>query len=338
MHRIVSLALAAVATSAALGSAEPNRSASAANAARPRPEDAAPTPPKPAGLGAFDPSQVAPPVARLDSAEIYYAWGDFASVVRVLGRSNVLRPRGHLLLGWSLYRLGRMVDSEAAFARGLGIAPENLDLINGHAFALYRTERTQEAETEFRRILSTNPDREESIRGLAVVLYTSQRFEEGLPIFDKLLRDHPGDPEAEHHLVKSVDGMLTAWRQSGRTPAEMVSAGWKLAEGGNRRSALEIFRWVLTIDPFHPGARLGLGTLGPPFGRETEARHALEELLRENPDDTKARAALAQLHLDAGRSREAREQVDALLAASPQDARALALKRALQEKSGGKVQ
>jgi tetratricopeptide (TPR) repeat protein len=283
---------------------------------------------------AFDPKQVPPVVARLDSAEIYYAWGDYGSVARVLGRSRTQRPRENLLLGWSLYRLGRMPESVAAFERGLELAPDNIDLLNGHAFALYRTGKAAESEAEFRRILATNPEREESIRGLAVVLYTSQRFEAALPIFDQLLRDHPGDPEAEHHLVKSVDGMLSAWRAGGRTPAEMVAAGWKLAEGGNRRSALEMFRWVLTVDPFHPSARLGLGTLGPTFGREAEARRALEELLHEDPNDAKARAALARLHLDAGRTREARAQVDALLAANPRDASALQLKQALQAKPG----
>ena len=63
------------------------------------PEDASPTPPQ---TSVRDAAQVAPPVARLDSAEIYYAWGDFGSVVRVLARQTHARPRASLLLGWSL--------------------------------------------------------------------------------------------------------------------------------------------------------------------------------------------------------------------------------------------
>jgi tetratricopeptide (TPR) repeat protein len=108
-------------------------------------------------------------MALLDSAEIYYAWNDYASVVRVLSKPHTARPREQVLYGWSLYRLGRMEESAEAFEAGLEIAPENLDLLNGHAFALYRTGRAKEAEAEFRRILATNPEREESIRGLAVV-------------------------------------------------------------------------------------------------------------------------------------------------------------------------
>ena len=130
--------------------------------------------------------------------------------------------------------------------------------------------------------------------------------------------------------MKSVDGMLSAWRKAGRTPAEMVTEGWRLADAGCRRSALEIFRWVLLVDPFHPGARLGLGKLGPEFGREAEAQRALEELLRENPDDVQARAALARLHLNAGRLSEAGTEVQTLLAAHPDDPQGVELRETIR--------
>lgn len=316
----------------AVGAVAPAGAGTPAAAQQAAAEDPAPSVPETRRL---DPSQVAEPVARLDSAEVYYAWGDYASVVRLLQKPTASRPREKLLLGWSLYRLGRMADAVVAFEAGLALAPDNLDLMNGHAYALYRTGQAERAEAEFRRVLERNPEREESVRGLAVVLYTSQRFDGCLPIFDRLLRQHPGDPEAEHHLMKSVDGLLSEWRAKGRTPAKMVVEAWRLADEGNRRSALEIFRWVLTVDPFHPGARLGLGALGPAFGRETEARRALEELLRENPADVEARAALARLHLDAGRARDASAQVAELLAASPADSVGLALQRELRSRPGG---
>ena len=308
-------------------------------------EDRAPVAPAPAPssarasspLGKFDTPPINDRVARLDSAEMYYAQGNHAAVVRLLSKPGATRPRGQVLLGWSLYRLGRMPDAVAAFATGLEIAPDQLDLLNGHAFALYRTGRAAEAEAGFRRVLARNPEREESVRGLAAVLFTSQRFDECLPIVERLLRDHPGDAEAEHHLLKSVDGMLSAWQQQGRTPADMVAEAWRKAAAGDRRSAVEMFRWVLLVDPFHPGARLGLGTLGPAFGREAEARRCLEELLRENPNDVKARAALARLHLDAGRVREAGSEVDLLLASQPKDPQGMALRREVESrKRGGK--
>jgi len=274
---------------------------------------------------------------RLDSAEVYYASGNYAAVARLLGAPDATRPREKLLLGWSQYRLGRMQEASASFEAGLAQAPESVDLINGHAFALYRLGDASRAEAEFHRVLSRNPDREESIRGLAQVLYTSRRFEECLPIFDRLLRAHPGDQDVELHIVKSVDGFLTAWNAAGRTLSEMVAQAWRLAKEDNRRSALEIFSWVLNIDPFHPGARLGLGTLGPAFGHEGEARRCLEELLRENPNDLEARAALARLHLDAGRTVEAEKQVERLLAAKPNDPRGLALRREVDERLGSKA-
>ena len=93
----------------------------------------------------------------------------------------------------------------------------------------------------------------------------------------------------------------------------------------------------MQVDPFHPGARLGLGTLGPSFGREDEARRCLEELLRENPNDAKARAALARLHLDAGRNAEAKTQVGKLLAVQPNDPQGKALQREIESRMGSKA-
>jgi tetratricopeptide (TPR) repeat protein len=282
-----------------------------------------------------DPARLPPATrVRLDSAEVYYLAAQYDDVLRVLRRPKPARPREQLLLGWSHYRLGRMAESEAAFAGGLAMAPDHADLVNGHAFALYRLNRLPEAEAEFRRLLATSPEREESVRGLAGVLYVSQRFDECSPIYDRLLRQYPADKDAEHHVVKSVDGMLSAWRQAGRTPAEMVAEAWRLAALGHRRSAFEIFRWVLAVDAFHPGARLGLGTLGLEFGHEVEARRCLEGLLRENPDDAKARAGLARLHLNAGRHDEAERQLEQLLARHPKDAQGLALQKELESRMG----
>jgi tetratricopeptide (TPR) repeat protein len=284
-------------------------------------------PAKPARRSAIEPPATR---VRLDSAEVYYLAGRHADVVRVLRRPVPVRPREQLLLGWSFYRLGRMAESEQAFAGGLTMAPDHADLVNGHAFALYRMGKLEAAEAEFRRL----PEREESVRGLAGVLYVSQRFEECLPIWDRLLRQDPKDADAEHHVVKSVDGMLSAWRNAGRPPAEMVSEAWRLAAADHRRSAFEIFRWVLQVDAFHPGARLGLGTLGPQFGREAEARRCLDELLRENSADIEARAALVRLHLNAGRHAEAEAQLEALFERAPNDVRGLALQKELESRMG----
>ena len=321
---------------AAAPAASGKTTASAKDGHTAAPEDRAPSAPAPkATLRAFDPSQVSERMARLDSAEVYYAWGDFAAVVRVLSQPVATRPRAQVLLGWSYYRLERFDAAVQAFDSGLQVAPDHLDLMNGHAFALYRTGQAAAAEAEFRRLLERAPEREESVRGLAAVLFTSQRFAECLPLVDKLLRDRPGEQESTHQLMKSVDGMLSAWRAEGRTPADMVAEGWRLAEGGNRRSAVEIFRWVLLVDPFHPSARLGLGTLGPEFGYDSEARRCLDELLHENPNDSAARAQLARLHLAAGRVQEAGKEVDVLLANQPNDPQGLELRRAMREQQKG---
>jgi Flp pilus assembly protein TadD len=270
----------------------------------------------------------------VDSVEVHYAAGDYVSVVRLLSPEQQLRSRPCLLLGWSYYRLGRMQDAHDTFRDGTERFPSNLDLRNGLAFASYRLGNSEEAEALFRSVLASNPERFESLSGLAFVLYTSQRFREALPLFDEMLRSGRATEATEHQLVTSVDGWLSAWSEEGHTPAEMVAAAWRLADEGNERSAVEVFRWVKERDPFHPGARLGLGTLGPRFGLEEEALTSLQGLLRENPHDLDARVALAELHLEAGRAREAQREIDVLMEEAPADPRTRRLRREMQQVGG----
>jgi tetratricopeptide (TPR) repeat protein len=269
----------------------------------------------------------------VDSVEVYYATRDYASVVRLLEPRSEPRKREKLLLGWSHYRLGQMQEAKRAFEAGLLVAPASIDLMNGLAFAHHRLGEPKDAELAFKRVLARNPERTESLRGLAFVYFTSGRFEEGLPLFDQMWRQHPDDSEMEYYLLKSVDGLLSGWHRAGRTPAQMVEAAWVYAADGHRRSAVEMFRWVVERNPFHPGARLGVGTLGPAFGYEAEALEALESVLREDPHDAEARAALARLHLYAGRREQAAEQVETILSADPDDPRGLALRREISKRN-----
>lgn len=271
----------------------------------------------------------------IDSVEVYYVMRDYASVVRLVeGKEDVLM-HDKLLLGWSHYRLGDMPNAKKAFREGLEIAPSSVELLNGLAFAEYRLGEAAAAEATFRRVLERNPDRVESQRGLAFVFFTSRRFGECLPLFDGFLRADPQDKEAEYYLIKSVDGLLTSWQAEQRTPAQMVEEAWKHEAEGNRRTAFEMFHWITQVEPFHPGARLGVGMLGPGFGHDTEARAALESMLRENPKDADARAALARLHLQAGRDKEAEKELRRLVDAHPKDPRAEALRREIAARRGG---
>lgn len=276
--------------------------------------------------------EVIPVTPAVDSADVYYTTRDYPAVIRYLEGRDVVHMHDKLLLGWSHYRLGNMEKAKHAFEEGLQIAPSSIELLNGLAFAHYRLGQSKEAEAEFRQVLARSPDRFESQQGLAYVLFTSARFEECLPMFDAIQRTRPEEPNLDYYIVKSVDGMLSDWQAKQKTPAQMVEEAWRFAGAGNRRSAVEMFRWIVQVDPFHPGARLGLGTLGPEFGYEKEARAALESLLRENSNDREARTALAQLHLSAGRPKDAQKEVARILKADPADARALALQREIAKR------
>ncbi len=283
--------------------------------------------------GALLLGEIAVAQPSIDSVEVYYATKDYASVVRLLQNEPTARKREKILLGWSHYRLGNMREAKKAFQSGLDSAPASLDLLNGLAFSHYRLGESAEAEAAFRELLGRAPHRTESKRGLAFVLFTTQRFEECLPMFDTFVSDRADDEEAEYYLVKAVDGLLTEWGKQEYTPAQMVERAWLFAADGHHRTAVEMFKWIVQLDPFHPAARLGLGRLGPAFGYEKEALAALESLLREDDEDQQARAALARLHLNAGRADAAHEQVDRILDVNPKDPQGLALRRDLKKRS-----
>ena len=112
-------------------------------------------------------------------------------------------------------------------------------------------------------------------------------FQEGLPIFDVCCASIPDG--TEHHVVKSFDACFLRCKPRAHA-GRMVARTWAFAASGDRRHGPRNLRWVLAVDAFHPGARLGLGSLGPSFGREVEARRCLESFARE-PAVPRARSA-----------------------------------------------
>ena len=73
--------------------------------------------------GALLLGEIAVAQPNIDSVEVYYATKDYSSVVRLLENQPSVRKREQILLGWSHYRLGNMLEAKRAFQEGLEIAP-----------------------------------------------------------------------------------------------------------------------------------------------------------------------------------------------------------------------
>jgi Flp pilus assembly protein TadD len=78
-------------------------------------------------------------------------------------------PGAHLNHGTVLMQLGRPADAEAAFRRGLSVAPDHAPLRNALAAALATSGATAAAEAEFRRVLAADPADAEALAGLRVL-------------------------------------------------------------------------------------------------------------------------------------------------------------------------
>lgn len=264
-----------------------------------------------------------------DSAEIYYDRDDFRGVARIVPADTTQGARRLLLLGWSLYKMNRIEEALSAFDLGLRVAPSDRRLRLGKAYALYRLGTRNLAAELFQELLGEEADDRDARFGLALVLFTGRRYEEALPHFEQLVRIHPDEPALREYLRKCVDGHLSRMREDGGALSELGRSGWRFASDGFPLTAFEIFSWVIERDPFHPSARLGLGTVGPIVGRNEEARAALESLLAEDPRDLSAGLALARLEKAEGKRSQAEMRLEQILARQPDHAEAKKLLREL---------
>jgi Flp pilus assembly protein TadD len=78
-------------------------------------------------------------------------------------------PGAHLNHGTMLMQLGRSAEAEAAFRRGLSVAPDHAPLRNALAAALATRGAAEEAAAEFRRVLAADPGNAEARAGLRVL-------------------------------------------------------------------------------------------------------------------------------------------------------------------------
>jgi cytochrome c-type biogenesis protein CcmH/NrfG len=283
--------------------------------------------------GGTTPRDAAPP----DSAEILYRRGEDEAVLRLVPSDEGASRNRLLMRGWSLYRMDRMSEARTAFEAGIARDPGDPEMRLGLAYVLYRTGENTRAERIFQSLLRREPRRREVRYGAALACFAAERYEEALPLLDGLLAgDGASDAGLADLLERCVDGYLQGRRRREGEDFSPVLEAWALERRGLSRASTEAFRWTLRRDPFHPGARLGLGMVGPRAGAVREAREALEGLLVESPDHEEARLALARLELSQGRPGRAADLLGRVLELDPEnDSARRLLERATASPEGG---
>ncbi len=271
-----------------------------------------------------------------DAAEAFRS-GEYAQAIsayRSLVRSDAAPPGHHIGLVRALMAVGRYEDAEDAARDGVGRHGAELQGTLGRA--LDRQGKTHAAEAAFTAAIEGGAtDANVARLDRALLDFRRGRHDEAMAEFDAfidLYNDglarssedltavatavrHLGadDPDLFRDALRAYDEAVAAdpWNHEAR-----ILTGELFLEKYNGPDAGAAFRDVLTVNPSHPDALVGLARLLR-FDGESGVREALEQALQVNPGHVPGRVFLASLHLSAERYDQAQEEAERALEVNP---------------------
>jgi tetratricopeptide (TPR) repeat protein len=164
----------------------------------------------------------------------------------------------------------------------------------------------------------------------AQILLLQQRDEEACEAFRAAIDKLPSNPSAQLGLATALgrlgrasearDAAQAAIRLGGDSPASHYVLGRALFDLGDHPQAHQHLRNALKRDPTHQDAHAALSELmWMSTGELSEASAALDETLREHPQNSALRALKAKLLTTAGQPELALHEAEQALACSPTD-------------------
>jgi tetratricopeptide (TPR) repeat protein len=136
--------------------------------------------------------------------------------------------------GWLLYRLGRHLESIAAYMKATSLEPESIEARVGALLPELAARRWRDAEITAREILQRDPANYYANLRLAFAVYNLGRHAEAEKLYRHLLTMYPSDTDVRAGL------------------------GWSLFKLGKRDEAKKYFSEVLDVSPHSALAADGL--------------------------------------------------------------------------------
>ena len=138
--------------------------------------------------------------AAEDRATRLFGEGRFEDVLATLSGVADKGPRMLRLEGWSLYRLRRLDEAQAAFSRALALAPDDQDARIGLAYCDLSQSRLPQAEAAFTVLRRQHPDDVAVLEGLGSVYYRQARWPEAEAVLADALARNPDNGETRQML------------------------------------------------------------------------------------------------------------------------------------------
>jgi len=159
-----------------------------------------------------------PSLRLIDAAQAYFDAGEYQQSLNQLKDLKLRNPKLTLIEGWSLYRLGRIVDAENSFREVLKQSRCEWDAYSGLGYCALQRNRLAEAEEKFSQVLKVNRADPAALIGMGIVRYreggdadAAKYLERGLasgrpnPEAQEILRKITEERTNAHHIVAHVD-------------------------------------------------------------------------------------------------------------------------------------
>jgi len=240
--------------------------------------------------------------ARKGLVELLVMTGQYALAEELAREASDALPLANAL-GEVLVRRGKLDDADASFRRAIdGGAPDRLTAEVNQGELLFNRGDIDEAMQRFDRFIDIYNNADGQLRAPDLVAVgravrylgrtQSALFQDALRAFDEASTSDPGFADAG------------------------VGAGELFLEKYSSPEAKTEFEGVLSTNPRHPGALLGMAK-ALSFDGTAEAGSFLNRLLEVNPNHVEARSILAMQHLTRENPAEARAQAELALEVNP---------------------
>ncbi len=199
---------------------------------------------------------------------------DYRSVLSVWSDAVAKRPnnaRGHNMLAWELYRLGRLQEARFHYSESARIRPNFPEVRNNLGAVLLQQGQLDEAIASLSEAIRLDPNYAKAHRLLAVALDRKGRSREAIEHYSEALRLVPGDADLYSNLA------------------------WALHREGRLEDAVAQYSKSLRFRPNHAWTHYNLGVALVRLGRIEEAARHFESAVQLEPDHPQARRALADL-------------------------------------------
>lgn len=255
-------------------------------------------------------------------------------VVATLTPEFMSRLRGtdlrqaYVLRGENLDKLGRTDEAIGVFQLGVGLFPDNVDLLTRQAGLLHRSGLHHRAKPLFERALLKEPKHAGAHLGLAEIHRDQSFFEQAASHYESVLEQRPQDA-----AIWGEYAQVLLAQQDYRTADLALRQAVSLAAGDPQPRILLAFALRAQGDLGGAVARLDEALdLGGGVeirrakalwlveaGRRADALKEAELVLKAAPGDVAALWARARVRLAEGKKAEALRDLSSLIAASPKD-------------------